>query len=459
MTGMNEPDVACFGPYAFDASRGELRRNGQPIPLPPRASSLLELLIRHAGRTLLRDEILDAVWGRAGRVSADARLNSCVRRLRRALEDDAQAPLYIETVHRRGYRFVAKVQWEAAGDAPRSHVTRGARAWLAAIVVAGASVSLAILFAGGNEGVPEGWESTYLRGRHLATQGSVADVPGGQEMLSRVTEVAPGLSGAWSALGVGAARLGAHEEADQYARRALALSPTSAEAHIVLAETAIGLRWDLHEAEAHVLRAVALDPRSAHAHSTHAYTLALQGRWDEAIAQARRALALDPLRTLTAGDLAFFLYWARRYDEAIEQAQRILAVDPDFRAGLGALRLSLLAQGDVSAAAGPTLELVALSKDDSLLAAARNADPVELQRLYLTWKVEAASRLAPPERWMQIAGVRAEMGDLEGAGAAAQNALSTGASGLPMLLVDPRFDALAETGSLSAVVEVVRGAT
>lgn len=455
---MEPRDTAFFGPFAFEPVRGELRRDGQPVQLTPRAAEVLTHLVRHQGRVVLREELLSWVWGNLGRTSADARLNSCVRRLRRTLGDDAQAPTYIETVPKRGYRFIAEVDWrEEPLPASRAVGFLSPKAVAGFLAIVGFVIG-AIILRPEPSVLPQGWESQYLRGRNLATAGTREEAGRGKIILLEVTRVAPGLAGAWSALAAAEATLGRLEEAERYAREAIRLNPTMSEAHRVLAETALGLRWDLDEAEVHALRAIDLDPLSPLAHSTYAYNLALRGDWERAIAYARRALSMDPQHTLIAGDLAFFLFWADRNDEAIEQARRALAIEPDLESALGALRLAYLSRGDTVAAQQPTRRLMELGGPTDLTETVAESSPTELQTAFLEWREDQVHQMSHADRWVQLAMVKAELGDHAGATEAGERALDEGAPGLPVLLIDPRLDYINSMDGFASLRGALNGA-
>ena len=93
----------------------------RPVALTPKAFSVLHHLARHAGRLVTKEEFLDVVW--PGVFVGDAALKVCVREIRKAIGEDPQVPTYIQTVHRRGYRFVAPVTLVTAprSDAPLVH--------------------------------------------------------------------------------------------------------------------------------------------------------------------------------------------------------------------------------------------------------------------------------------------------------------------------------------------------
>jgi predicted ATPase/DNA-binding winged helix-turn-helix (wHTH) protein len=96
-----------FGRHRFDPRTGRLWAGQREVSLTPRAAAVLAELIARAGQLVTRQELFRAVWGDT--VVGDAALTACIQELRGALADDARRPRFIETRHRRGYRFVARV--------------------------------------------------------------------------------------------------------------------------------------------------------------------------------------------------------------------------------------------------------------------------------------------------------------------------------------------------------------
>lgn len=97
----------CFGPFRFDPVNQCLWQGEQVIDLAPKAFAVLSYLLTHPGRLVTKEELLQAVWPDV--FVTDAVLKVRVREVRKALSEQAQAPQFIETLHRRGYRFMAKV--------------------------------------------------------------------------------------------------------------------------------------------------------------------------------------------------------------------------------------------------------------------------------------------------------------------------------------------------------------
>jgi DNA-binding winged helix-turn-helix (wHTH) protein len=96
-----------FGPFTLDAQSGELRRDGELVPLAPQPFRLLLALASRPGELVTREELRQQVWDDGTFVDFERGLNFCVLQARTALGDDAKQPAYIETLPKRGYRFVA----------------------------------------------------------------------------------------------------------------------------------------------------------------------------------------------------------------------------------------------------------------------------------------------------------------------------------------------------------------
>src|ERR1043165_8518458 len=104
------PPHSCyeFGPYRLNPTERLLTRDGQTIALTPKAADILTLLVTNAGCVLEKDDLLKEVW--ADTFVEDSNLAQNIFTLRRALGDEKSGPKYIETVPRRGYRFIGSVK-------------------------------------------------------------------------------------------------------------------------------------------------------------------------------------------------------------------------------------------------------------------------------------------------------------------------------------------------------------
>jgi eukaryotic-like serine/threonine-protein kinase len=127
-------ETLSFGPFEWDPARGVLRRSGVRLRLGGQPLEILTILLEHADRLVMRDELRRRLWGQNTFVDFEQGLNTAIARLRHSLGDSAERPHFIETVPGRGYRFIAPVTRgdPATPDAeplPRAGIDR--RTWLA----------------------------------------------------------------------------------------------------------------------------------------------------------------------------------------------------------------------------------------------------------------------------------------------------------------------------------------
>ena len=102
--------VARFGPFEFDSSSRELRKHGVKVKLHGQPVEILTLLLERPGMTVTREELQRRLWLGDTFVDFDSSLNAAVKRLRAALSDSPEKPKFVETLARRGYRFIAQVE-------------------------------------------------------------------------------------------------------------------------------------------------------------------------------------------------------------------------------------------------------------------------------------------------------------------------------------------------------------
>jgi DNA-binding winged helix-turn-helix (wHTH) protein len=120
-----------FDRFVLESDSGELWKGQAAVSLQPQPAKLLEALLRASGQVVSREELGKLLWDHRHHVDRDLGINQCVRQIRKALGDEAQEPRFIETVPRRGYRFLQPVQIEEKEPAMvsehRSSVDRALR--------------------------------------------------------------------------------------------------------------------------------------------------------------------------------------------------------------------------------------------------------------------------------------------------------------------------------------------
>lgn len=109
------PRILRFGLFEADLQSGELRRNGVRVRLQEQPFQVLVLLLTRPGEVVTREQLREKLWPADTFVDFDHSLNTAINKIREALGDSASNPRFVETLARRGYRFIAPVQGEVAG--------------------------------------------------------------------------------------------------------------------------------------------------------------------------------------------------------------------------------------------------------------------------------------------------------------------------------------------------------
>jgi DNA-binding winged helix-turn-helix (wHTH) protein len=110
-----------FGPFEADFQSQELKKHGVRLRLPGQSFQILKVLVERPGELVTREELRQTLWPSDTFVDFEHSLNAAVNRLRECLGDDADNPRYIETLPRRGYRFIGAVEGTGEGRPVSSH--------------------------------------------------------------------------------------------------------------------------------------------------------------------------------------------------------------------------------------------------------------------------------------------------------------------------------------------------
>src|SRR5438552_2104482 len=102
--------IVRFGSFELDQAAGELRKDGAKVRLQEQPLEVLQILLEHPGKLISREELQRRIWPSDTFVDFDHGVNNAIKRLREALGDTAETPRYIETLPRRGYRFIGTIK-------------------------------------------------------------------------------------------------------------------------------------------------------------------------------------------------------------------------------------------------------------------------------------------------------------------------------------------------------------
>ncbi len=152
---MNE--TVRFGRFEFSLESGQLQREGIPVRLQAQPAKVLALLISRSPKVVTREELQREVWGSSSHVDFERGLNFCIAQIRSALGDSAEGARYLETVPKRGYRFIAPVSLDSSAVAPsppRSFGVRRVFEPVAGLAVLSLIIAAAITLVKGRAVVP-----------------------------------------------------------------------------------------------------------------------------------------------------------------------------------------------------------------------------------------------------------------------------------------------------------------
>ena len=114
------PSIVRFGVFEVDLDSRELRKSGRRLRLQEQPFAVLIILLEHSGSVVTREELREKLWPADTFVDFDHSLNTAINKIREALGDSAASPRFVETLARRGYRFLGPVEWNLNGVATRS---------------------------------------------------------------------------------------------------------------------------------------------------------------------------------------------------------------------------------------------------------------------------------------------------------------------------------------------------
>jgi len=366
--------VVRFGVFEDDLRSSELRKNGVKVRIQDLPFRALNLLLSHPNEVISREEFRHALWPDDVFVDFDSGISNTIKRLRDALGDSAENPIFIETVDRRGYRWIAPVQGrELSAEAealssPRSGPQlvgplppRASPRWKFIFVLP----ILALLFAAwifrphyrsakaGSKTQPASSSSVsvplpaanreaeefYLKGRYYWEKRTPDSLNKAVDSFMQAIVHDPGyapayvgLADCYNLLREYTAMPGseAYPRALAAAKKAVELDDHSSEAHASLAFVSFFGMWDVATADREFRRALELNPNNARAHHWYATYLECLRRYPESLAEIERAQALEPASKSVLADKGAVLFDAGRLPEAIALLKQMEENEPDF---------------------------------------------------------------------------------------------------------------------------------
>jgi DNA-binding winged helix-turn-helix (wHTH) protein len=323
--------------------------------LTAQLAALLETLLESPGELVTREELRRRIWPADTEVDFEHGLTAAINRLREALGDSARTPRFIETIPRRGYRWLAAVEVAAEGEArpavpsprrpgPATPVGRAPRPGLRRL--GWAMAALGLLLAGAvavwwyrparaaAHQPPAAAVAAYEEGRFHAALRTDPDLAEAAAHFRHAIALDPAFAEAHAGLALALAQrvydeflppAAAFAEARREAAEALRLGPDLALPHVAMGTVQFQADWDWQGAEVSYRRALGIDANNASALRGLARLLETSGRFDEAIALRTRMVELDPVSVSPRFGLAGSYMDARRFDDVVRVLEPLLA--------------------------------------------------------------------------------------------------------------------------------------
>lgn len=345
-----------FGPFRLKARDHILERDGVRVVLTPKVVDTLFVLVENADRMVTKEELMKAVWPDVTVVESGLTRNISV--LRRALEEGMPDESYIETIPRRGYRFVAPVT-EERGEQPAEQKTAekdaerpSHRRWAlvgAAAVVAAVGLVAVLWLRPGPPSAPRKAEPGIRIGEYLLYQWAPEQSVRAAEQFEQEISVNPGSAAAHAGLSIALLQMAAHglrplpvvaARADAEAKRALELDSKLHSAHYADALSKLH-NWRLEESEKSFARALELEPASVHTRLGYTHLKFAKKEIHEAIRLIEEAIRLDPVSPLLGARYCQAFYYARDFHRAEAECRKVLDRQPHYPMARYHLALSL----------------------------------------------------------------------------------------------------------------------
>jgi DNA-binding winged helix-turn-helix (wHTH) protein len=322
-----------FGVFELDPDGGELRRQGRMVRLTGQPFKALQLLVSRPGEIVTRDDLRRFIWDDSRFVDFDRSLNFCIAAVRDALGDSARSPRFIETIPRRGYRFIADVK---RSDEPARRPPGTLRVPLSFWRGAALAMPILGLLLQAPRPATAHTRTTAAPEALAAFEQGLADRResdnGWRRSLYRfreATRLDPAFAEAHYALAdvyldlAGSRRLppeAALAQARDAAEHAVALEEVG-ETRTILGVVRLLQDWDWTGARREFVRSLAIEPNSDGTLVAYARFLSAAGEHAAAIATIERAEALSPMCDLVYWESALVRYRAHRGADALAKAR------------------------------------------------------------------------------------------------------------------------------------------
>jgi len=318
-----------FDRFEVDFGTGDLRRQGVRVAMAPKVAELLLALVESSNNLVTREDLQSRLWPDT-HTDRERGLNNAMNRLREALGDSAAEPRFIETVPKRGYRFL-----------PRLEEPRPPRIGLFKVLALAAAVLVFVVIwiRWPRHSAEAAAPAEYFAALRKLKLGGTGDLKDARSLLDAAIIKSPMYAPAYAALApvlldlidAGAVEPGATRRlATEAAQTAVRLQADSSDAHLAMGLIRLRADWQLQPARHEIERAIRLSPNSAEAWRAKSSLLLASGDAAGAVEAAERSVALEPLSPWIQTASGRAIYYNGEFGRSIEQLERAIRIAPEF---------------------------------------------------------------------------------------------------------------------------------
>ena len=468
--------------FEFDLETKELWLDGQVVALQPKQADVLSILLANPDTLVSREEIKERAWGDTV-VEFDQSINFCIKGIRRTLGDNPKKPVFIQTIPRRGYRFVAPVESIEDAEKPLNsqlHSASGEHSlgkkyqhfsgFLKYVLASGAGLVFAVSAAlwwsnvvqpdlsepltGEQKDYEEKLVNDFKRSLHAFKNG---DYETSRKMFGNILNAYPEYPDVHAYYGISTLYAGAKNASEllkQHSELAAFHHPDSAMTAMIKGITALHIDWDVNLAHSQYELAVAKSPDLTMGWHELAVTSAILQDLSLASTSIEMALKLDPGAVQERYHAGWFYMVAQDYENALSQCEQTIELQPEHRFSHKCAAESALALGLTEIAKRYYLSMMALydateeSKHMIEEAMDERNYAAFYQWLFETWK----ERQAPA---FFLASAKASSKDYDAANEWLLQSIEHKEPYLPLVLAFPEFKPLYDQPAFDTVKQQI----
>ena len=462
-----EPEgLIQFCEYQFNFDNNELLYQGETVELQHKPSEILSILLRSPGQLVTREDIIQKIWGNQV-VDFDQNINFCIKCIRKALSDDPRKSRFVQTIPRKGYRFIATVtlSGSAHGLGEKTSLGKVFSTWYYMLAIFLIMAYVAYYFVQtknekhtlSNE-IIDNTNQDLKRAYYLLDKGDHRSIQTSIDIFKRIADVMKSSAEAYAGFAIATMLSSNAKEQQQlaieYAQQAYNKNSQSGSSNLAMGMVEFYLHWNMPQAQSFLEQATRFDPQSIRAWHELSVIQTIRGDLTAAGKSIERALAIDPGRVQEIFHAGWFYLASEEYDKALDQCLKSIEISPSHRYSHlcvidAALKLDLnqtahkhmISYMELLKVTNPSVQEIKNSNDD------------ERAQMFFKWRLKYLQEYGVNNFLLAIA--HAQVGNDKQAITSLQKAIENNHMMVPTAWAFNQFGSLRKTKEFTAMMEAV----